>query len=181
MSSSEVSFSIEMFSSGLSSAEMHVERESFGGLVEHALRLLRLFQQVGDLGEGGDPGRDSLPQQAADFIQHHQPAGIADGDHQPVFQLLQGHEVIAKHHVDGHAAEELVLDAEVLQVDELAAIAMGQRLGPRGLVGFWNEGSEKCGAFGHTKLLTAKMDKSEAAPPQWPPMVLAWPREKIGR
>ena len=111
-----------------------VEREAFGRLVEHPLRLLRLLEQVGDLRERGHPGDDALPQQAADLVQHHQAAGIADRDDQAVFQLLQGHEVITKHHVDGHAAEELVLDAKVLQIDKVAAIAMGERLGARGFV-----------------------------------------------
>ncbi len=111
-----------------------VEREALRRLVEHPLRLLRLLEQVGDLREGGHPGGDPLSQQAADLVQHHEAAGIADRDDQAVFQLLQGHEVITKHHVDGHAAEKFVLDAKVLEVDKIAAIAMGERLGARGLV-----------------------------------------------
>ena len=31
-----------------------LQRETFGGLVEHALRLLGALQQVADLGSGGD-------------------------------------------------------------------------------------------------------------------------------
>ena len=72
MSSSEVSFSIEMFSSGLSSDGMHIEGQSLGRFVEHALRLLGLLEQVGDLGEGRDPGDDALAEQSGDLVEHHQ-------------------------------------------------------------------------------------------------------------
>ena len=44
-------------------------------------------------------------------------------------QLLDGDEVVAEHQLDGHGAEQLVLDAEVLQVDEFRAIAARQQLG----------------------------------------------------
>ena len=78
--------------------------------------------------ERGDTGDDALAQQAGDFIDHHQAAGIADGDDQAVLVLLQRNEVVAEHHVHGHGAEQVVLDTEVLQVDELAAIATREHL-----------------------------------------------------
>ena len=72
MSSSLVSFSIEMFSSEVVFAGEHIEGEAFAGFVEHALRLLGLLQQVGDLREGGDARDDAMAQQAGDLVEHHQ-------------------------------------------------------------------------------------------------------------
>ena len=130
-----------------------VEGETLGGLVEDALGLLGFLEQVGNLRKGGHTGDDSLPQQAADLVQHHEAAGIADRDHQAVFELLQGHEVITEHHVDGHAAEQFVLDTKVPEIDELTPIAVGDRLGAPRFVGFRDCRSDKDGAFGHAKLL----------------------------
>ena len=48
MSSSEVSFSIEIFSSGILFRD-HIEGETLGGFIQYALRLLRFLQQIGDL------------------------------------------------------------------------------------------------------------------------------------
>ncbi len=48
--------------------------------------------------------------------------------------LLQRHEVVAEHEVHFDLAEQFVLDVEVLQVDELAAIAPRQILAVLDLV-----------------------------------------------
>ena len=66
-------------------------------------------------------------QQQADLVDHHQLAGIGDGDHQPAVGLvLQRHEVVAEHQVHWNLAEQFVLDVKVLQVHELATIAPRQ-------------------------------------------------------
>jgi hypothetical protein len=44
---------------GVLVAGEHVEGEALAGLVEDALRLLGLLEQVGDLREGGDAGQDA--------------------------------------------------------------------------------------------------------------------------
>ena len=41
--------------------------------------------------------------------------------------LLDGHEVVAEHQLYRNGAQQVMLDLEVLQVDELGAIARGQR------------------------------------------------------
>ena len=61
-----------------------VEGEAFAGLVENALRLLGLLQQVGDLRERGDAGDDAVAEQAGDLVEHHEARGVADGDDQRV-------------------------------------------------------------------------------------------------
>ena len=101
-----------------------VERKAFAGFFQHALRLLGLLQHVVDLGKRGDLGRDAAAQQQADLVDHHQLAGIGHGDQQAAVRLVfQRHEVVAEHQVHWDLAEQVVLDVEILQVDELAAIA----------------------------------------------------------
>ena len=58
----------------------YIQRKSFAGLFQHALRLLGLFENVTDLLERRNFGDNPLAQQKADFIDHHQLAGIGDGD-----------------------------------------------------------------------------------------------------
>ena len=98
--------------------------EAFAGFFQHALRLLGLLQDVGDLLQRRDFGDDALLQQQADLVDHHQLAGIGDRDHQlAVLRLFQRHEVVAEHQVDGDLLEQLVMQLEAGEVDEFAAIA----------------------------------------------------------
>ena len=146
----------------------HVEGEAFAGFVEHALRLLGLLEQVGDLRERGDAGEDAMAEQAGDLVEHHQPRGIADGDDQHVLLLLDGHEVVAEHQLHGHGAQQFVLDLEVLQVDELGVIAARQSFGLGPFVDDWSGAVAAVMTFG-----------SAMADYPYPP--LAWPSEKMGR
>ncbi len=138
---------------GVVFAGEHVEGEAFAGFVENALRLLRLLQQVGDLRERGHAGDDALAEQAGDLVEHHELRGIADGDDQRVGPLLEGHEVVAEHQLDGHGAQQVVLNLEVLQVDELGAIARGERfrMGAFVLRGGQRR-CDQCGISSHTWL-----------------------------
>jgi hypothetical protein len=106
-----------------------IEREAFAGFLQHALRLLGLLQDVVDLRERGDLDGDATPQQQADLVDHHQLTGIGDGDQQAaVLLFLQRNKVVAEHQVHGDLAEQFVLDVEVLQIQEFAAIAPRQVL-----------------------------------------------------
>ena len=87
-----------------------IERESFAGLFQHALRLLGLLQNVADLRERGDLGDDALAQQQADLVDHHQLAGIGDRDRQAAVRgLFQRNEVVAEHQFDGDLAKQILL------------------------------------------------------------------------
>ena len=98
--------------------------EAFAGLFEHALRLLGFLENVGDLLQRRNFGDDALLQQQADFVDHHQLAGIGDGDGElPVGSLFQRHEVVAEHQLDGNFLEQFVMQFEAAQIDELAAVA----------------------------------------------------------
>ena len=84
-----------------------------------------------DLRQRGNFGDDALAQQQADLVDHHQLAGIGDGDGQTsVRGLFQRHEVVAEHQVDRDLLEQIVLQLEIVQVDELAAIAARDILRP---------------------------------------------------
>src|SRR5438309_87105 len=65
---------------GVVVAGEHVEGEALAGLFEDALALLGLFQQVGDLREGGYSDYEPLTEQAGDLVEHHQLRGIAYGN-----------------------------------------------------------------------------------------------------
>ena len=74
--------------------------------------------------------RTALAEQQADLVDHHQLAGIGDGDGQAsVFGLIQRHEVITEHQVNRDLLEQIVMQLEVMQIDELAAVAAGDVLG----------------------------------------------------
>src|SRR6185437_3807441 len=60
----------------------HIQREAFAGVFQHALGLLSLFQDFADLRQRGHLGQNAFAQQNADFINHHQLAGVGDGDGQ---------------------------------------------------------------------------------------------------
>src|ERR1041385_1504944 len=79
-----------------------VQHKAFAGFLQHALRLLSLFQNVADLGQRGHLGPDAPVQQQADFIDHHQLAGIGNGDRQRAVILLQRNKVVAKHQAPRH-------------------------------------------------------------------------------
>ena len=56
------------------------EREAFAGIFENAFRLLRLFENFADLRQGRNFSDNPFSQQQADLIDHHQLAGISDGN-----------------------------------------------------------------------------------------------------
>ena len=108
----------------------HRQGEAFAGFFQHALRLFRLLEDFADLRQRRNLGEDALAQQQADLVDHHQLAGIGDGNGQAsVFGLVQRNEVVAEHQVDRNLLEQIVVELEVVQVDKLAAIAPGHVLG----------------------------------------------------
>ena len=140
MSVSPVSFSIEMVSSEFSSSAMTSSaKPSLASSSTRCdcsvfFRMSLICESVATLVD------DAAAQQQADLVDHHQLAGIGDRDDQPaVGCVFQRHEVVAEHQVHRDLAEQLVLDVEVLQVDELAAIAPRQILAVLDLVVAWQD------------------------------------------
>ncbi len=115
--------------------------EAFAGFFEHALRLLGLLENVGNLLERRNLGDDALLQQQADLVDHHQLAGIGDGNGETaVTGLFQRNEVVAEHQFDRDAFEQVVMKFVIGEIDEFAAIAprhvlralqIGQRIASR--------------------------------------------------
>src|SRR6266849_142506 len=113
----------------------HVEREAFAGIFQNALRLLRLFENFGDLLEGRNLGDDPFAKQQADLVDHHQLTGIGNGNRQtPVRCFLQRDEVIPEHQVHRDLLEQIVVQLEVAQIDELAAVPAGNVARPFQLI-----------------------------------------------
>ena len=102
----------------------HVEREAFARVFQHALGLLGLLQNVGDLLERRNLGDDPLAEQQADFVDHHQLAGVGDGDRQPSVRcFVERHELVTEHQVYRNFFEQIVVQLEVAEIDKLATIA----------------------------------------------------------
>ena len=91
----------------------HVEREAFGDLFEHALRLLGLLEQLGDLRERGDLDAQLLVQQQGQLVDQVEVARIGERDIERPVLRLHRHEVVAEHQVDRDRAEQVVIDARL--------------------------------------------------------------------
>src|ERR1700739_2736366 len=91
-----------------------VEGQAFAGFVEDTLRLLGFLEQVSNLREGGDARDDAMTEQTGDFVEHHQPRRIADGNDEHIRLLLDGHEVVTEHQFPGNRSQQVVLNLEIL-------------------------------------------------------------------
>ena len=106
----------------------HVEREALGHLFEHALRLLGLLEQIGDLRERRHLDAQLLVEQQRQLVDQPQVARIGQGDIERAVLRVQRHEVVAEHQIDRDRAEQLVIDRPFAQVDVFAAVASRQRV-----------------------------------------------------
>ncbi len=116
-------------------ADHHVQREAFGDLFQHALRLLGFLEQIGNLRQRGDLDVQLLLQQHRQLVDQVQIARIGERDVQVPVLRLDGHEVVAEHQIHGDGVEQVVIDADFAQVDELAAVARGHGFRLRDFVG----------------------------------------------
>ena len=103
--------------------------QALGGLLQHPLGRFALLEYVADLGGPGDPHHQSLPQQRAQLILQHQLARVGNGHHQGAIDRLERDEVVAEHPLRRDVAEEFRIHGEVRQVDEFAAVPLGQVAG----------------------------------------------------
>ena len=113
---------------GVLLAREHVERQTFARLIQHALRLLVLLQQIRNLAQRCHTRDNVYAQQPGNLVDDHQLRRVGNRNRKPALALFQRHEVVAEHHVHGHGLEELDLDREVLQVDKLGMIAPRKQL-----------------------------------------------------
>src|SRR5262249_30165720 len=103
----------------------YIQHKAFAGLFQHPLRLLCFFQDFIDLRESRDPGLDPSLEQQADLVDHHQLAGIGNGDPEYRVILLQWNEVVAEHQVDRDGFKKFGIQVVIAQVDKLTTIARG--------------------------------------------------------
>ena len=101
----------------------HVEREAFGDFIENALRLLGLFEQVGDLRERRHFDVQLLIDEDGEFVNKVEVSRIGEGNVERAVARLQRHKVVAEHQIHWHGAEKVVVDAHFFKVHELAAVA----------------------------------------------------------
>ena len=83
----------------------NLQRETLGGLIEDALRLLGALQQVADLRSRGDANLQALAEQKREFVGKVQLAGIRHGDNQSGIVRFERDEVVAEHHFRRNAAK----------------------------------------------------------------------------
>src|SRR5260370_19675279 len=119
-----------------------VQREALASVLKYALRLLRLLENFCDLSEGRNFSDDPLTQQQADLVDHHQLAGIGNGNGQPpVPRFFQRNKVVAEHKVRRDFCEQIVMELKIMQVHKLAAITPRYILRP---LQFFGMGSGHC-------------------------------------
>ena len=70
-----------------------------------------------------------LPSSKRQLVGELQLAGIGHGDDQRGVVRLERHEVVAEHQLGGDAAEKFRIDALLAQIDERAAVALGEAAG----------------------------------------------------
>ncbi len=92
--------------------------------------MLGLLEDVRDLLQRRDFCDDALLQQQADLVDHHQLAGVGDGDGQLAVRcFFEWHEVVAEHQFRRKLLEQFMVKLEVGEVDKFAAIAPRHVLG----------------------------------------------------
>ena len=96
-----------------------LDLEVLGSLVEDPLRTLGLLQEILDLGPDADAGLEGLSELQFQFIDADHVRRIGHDDRQASFQLAFRDEAVAEHQVERDVPEEVVVDAEVLEIRDL--------------------------------------------------------------
>ena len=75
-----------------------------------------------------------MPQEAGNLIQNHQLRRVADRNHQHIVVQLQRHKVEAKHQLDRHRPQQIVLDFKVFEIRKLRPVPPSHLLRLRPLI-----------------------------------------------
>ena len=113
--------------------ELHAE--AFGRFVEDALGRLGLLQLVADGGGRGHFDFERRAEEQLQLVELEDVGRIADHDGDVAVLALLRQELVADHQLERDVVEELVIDLEVLEVDVLEAVLLGQALRTRGFTG----------------------------------------------
>ena len=103
-----------------------LDLEALGRLLQNALRALALLEN----GLDGRPGAHCHPDGRSELdghlVDHREIGGIRDDDDQRLTVPSVRDEPVPQHEVGGNRPKELVIDAELAEIDELEPVALGQ-------------------------------------------------------
>ena len=103
-----------------------LQLKTLGRLFEDALRALALLQDRLNRRRRADGDLDRRRQQHRQLVDHRQVGRIRHDDDERCALAAVGNEAVPQHQVRGNRAEQLVIDAELRQVDERQPVALGQ-------------------------------------------------------
>ena len=104
----------------------HLDLEFFGGLVEHALRAFALLQHALDRRPRADHDAHVGAEDHRQLVDHRQVRRIRHDDDERLAVAAVRHEAVAQHQVRRNRSEQLLIDPELVHVEELEPIALGQ-------------------------------------------------------
>ncbi len=131
----------------------NLQLKALGRILEHALRAFALLQDRLDGRGSADGDLDWRRQQDPQLVDHRQVGGVGDDDHEGVPFPVVRHEAVPEHQVGRNRPKQLVVDAELRQIDEVEPIALGKPLRLRDLrrvlsVGGFDAGHVEVGVGG---------------------------------
>ena len=100
-----------------------LKSESFGRLLEHALRLLGALQNVADLAGSSNANQELLAEKEGQLVAHLHLAGIGRGNGQNIVLHFQGHEVVTEHQVGRDGTKQFRVDALLAEINEGEAVS----------------------------------------------------------
>ena len=109
-----------------------LDLEAFGRFLEHPLRALALLEDRLDGRARADRHRNWRAEQVRQLVQKRQIGRVGHDDDERLPLTLVGDERIPQHQIRGNRAEQLLIDRELLHVDELEPVSLGEAL--RGFV-----------------------------------------------
>ena len=104
----------------------NLQLEALGGLLEDTGRALALLQDRLDRGRGPDHHPDRRREHHRQLVDHRQIGRIRNDDHQRLSFATIRYEPIPQHQLGRDGAEEVVVDAEVGQIEERQSIPVRQ-------------------------------------------------------
>src|SRR5712692_934371 len=100
-----------------------LKSKRFGGLFEHALRLLGAFENVANLAGGSDANQKLFAEQEGELITHLHLAGIRCGDGQNIVVHFKRNEVVTEHQVRRDSTKKFRIDALLPKIDESETVS----------------------------------------------------------
>src|SRR5579863_3102570 len=113
----------------------HGQSETLGNLFENPLGLLGLLEQLRNLRKRRYLDAQFPAEQYRQLVDQIEIARIGQSDLERPVLGVDRHEIVAEHQIDRDGVEQVVIDVGYLQVDEFVIVALGQRAGPRDLLG----------------------------------------------